>query len=216
MNTDPREVYKKILVKLIPEASVETIAEWILRYNFNLKITRSRASKFGDYTPPSKRSRHLITINHDLNPYNFLITLVHEVAHLVTHEKHLTRIHQVKPHGIEWKNEFQHLIQPFMHRDIFPEEVLTVLHKYMRNPAASSCSDISLLRVLRKYDKEPSRLLHLEELPAGSIFKAGSERMFTKGKKHRVRFECTEMHTQRKYLFHPLAEVEPVYRTLFE
>ncbi len=213
---DPREGYRKVLLKLIPEGAVDQIADWILLYNFNLKITKPRASKFGDYTPPVKHNRHLITINHDLNPYNFLITLVHEIAHLVTHDKYLTMIHRLKPHGMEWKNEFKKLIRPFMHAHIFPEDVLVVLHTYMQNPAASSCSDVSLLRVLRRYDKHQTKRVHLEELPPGSMFKAGTNRLFTKGKKQRIRFECTEVKTNRKYLFHPLAEVEPVYRTLFD
>lgn len=215
-NSDPRENYKKVLVKLIPEPAVDTIADWILHYNFNLKITESRASKFGDYTSPSKHNRHLITINHDLNPYNFLITLVHEIAHLVTYQKYEIIYRRIKPHGIEWKNEFQSLIKPFLKEEVFPKEVLVVLINYMQNPAASSCSDVHLLRVLRNYDKKKHNRVHLEELPYKSVFKLGQTRMFEKGQKLRVRFECIEINTKRKFLVHPLAEVEPVYQTLFD
>ena len=168
---DPKENYKKILVKLIPEKAVDVIADWILHYNFNLKITPSRATKMGDYTAPSKHTRHLITINHDLNPYNFLITLVHEIAHLVTFQKYHLIFRNVKPHGIEWKNEFQTLIKPFLNQEIFPADVLVSLQAYMQNPAASSCSDMHLLRTLRNYDLKKSNKVHLEELPYKSIFK---------------------------------------------
>jgi hypothetical protein len=215
-NTDPKENYKKVLVNLIPEKAVNTIADWILHYNFNLKITPSRASKFGDYTAPSKHNRHLITINHDLNPYNFLITLVHEIAHLVTFQKYQLIYRSIKPHGVEWKNEFQTLIKPFLNEEIFPSDVLKSLISYMQNPAASSCSDVQLLRILRNYDKRKTNKVHLEEIPYKSVFKLGSERLFQKGQKLRVRFECIEIKTKRKYLVHPLAEVEPVSQTLFD
>ena len=215
-NHDPKENYKKVLVKLIPEKAVDKIADWILHYNFNLKITPTRATKMGDYTAPSKHNRHLITINHDLNQYNFLITLVHEIAHLVTFQKHQLIIRTVKPHGIEWKNEFQTLIKPFLNQEIFPADILNSLQAYMQNPAASSCSDVHLLRILRNYDKKKSNKVHVEELPYKSIFKLGSTRLFEKGKKFRLRFECIEIKTKRKYLVHPLAEVEPVLEALFD
>jgi hypothetical protein len=86
----------------------------------------------------------------------------------------------------------------------------------MQNPAASSCSDVQLLRVLRNYDVKKTNKVHLEEIPYMSIFKLGTERLFQKGQKLRVRFECIEIKTKRKYLVHPLAEVEPVSQTLFD
>ena len=60
------------------------------------KVKKSRSSKYGDYRPPLKGSNHLITINYDMNKYAFLITLVHEIAHLTNWNKHKDK---VKPHG---------------------------------------------------------------------------------------------------------------------
>src|SRR5574337_89035 len=77
---------KTILKKYIPEPAVPLIAEWIYHFNFKLKIKKARLSRFGDYMPPMNGKNHVITVNNDLNPYAFLLTLVHEIAHLRSEE----------------------------------------------------------------------------------------------------------------------------------
>lgn len=195
-----------VLEKYLPEQAVPIIAQWIYKYDFKLKIKKSRSSKYGDYRPPIKGQNHLITINHDLNKYAFLITLVHEIAHLTNFNKHKDT---VAPHGEEWKLEFKILMNFFLHEHIFPEDVFKALKKYMSNPAASSCSDTNLLRVLKKYDERDKTVL-LEELAHGTTFMYGSERIFIKGEQVRKRFQCKEIRTKRMYLFNPLTEVLPV------
>jgi hypothetical protein len=192
------------LKKYLPEQSVPLIAEWIVKYDFKLKIKKERNSRLGDYTSPRNGLNHLITINHNLNPYAFLITLVHEVAHLVTYNQHKD---DVNPHGKEWKQNFRELIQPFLSTDIFPVEVFSALRKYMMNPAASSCSDVQLLRTLKLHD-ENSDTVFLEHLPANAVFLYNGTRVFKKGERIRKRFKCIEISTGAIYLFNPLAEVE--------
>lgn len=194
---------QSILSKYLPEQSVSTIAQWIYKYDFKLKIKKSRSSKYGDYRPPHAGKNHIITINHDLNKYSFLITLVHEIAHLTCYNKYKD---SVSPHGEEWKLEFKMLMNYFLHEHIFPEDVFKALKKYMSNPAASSCSDVNLLRVLKKYDERDKTIL-LEEIAEGSTFMYGSERLFIKGEQIRKRFKCKEVKTKRIYLFNPLTEV---------
>ena len=213
---DHKAKYKEILKSYIPELSVDRMADWILHFNFNLKITENRASKLGDYRAPVHKSRHLITINHNLNKYAFLITLVHEIAHLTTFEKFKSVRRRVLPHGMEWKTEYRNLMRYFLRNEIFPEDVMKALNDYMKNPAASSCADENLLRVLRKYDAKKSATLHIEEIPLGSTFKHGKSRYFVKGEKVRKRFKCEEIGTKRVYLFSPLAEVKLVTQALFE
>lgn len=204
MNQEERN--QSILYKYIPEKAVVTISEWIYKYDFKLKIKKSRASKYGDYRPPVPGENHLITINYDMNPYAFLITLVHEIAHLANWNKHKN---SVLPHGAEWKLEFKILMNYFLYEQIFPEDVSKALKKYMQNPAASSCSDTNLLRVLKKYDKRQDTVL-LEELPEGATFSYNKERTFIKKECIRKRFKCLEIKTKRVYLFNPLTEVEIV------
>ncbi len=194
---------QSILHKYIPEKAVPVISEWIFKYDFKLRIKKSRATKYGDYRPPIKGENHLITINYDMNKYAFLITLVHEIAHLTNFNQHK---HRVKPHGEEWKTHYKILMQQFLIPDIFPPDVIGALVNYMSNPAASSCSDINLLRVLKKYDVRQHTVL-LEELAEGVKFMYNKNRYFIKGEQVRKRFKCTEVPSNRVYLFNPLAEV---------
>lgn len=192
-----------ILQKYIPENAVPVVAEWVYKFDFKLKIKKSRSTKFGDYRPPINGSNHQITVNHNMNRYAFLITLIHEVAHLHTYNKHKDR---VKPHGMEWKESYKQLMAPFLNTDIFPHDIVNSLNKYMTNPAASSCSDIELLRTLKKYDEGQQGIL-LEELVHGKVF-IYNNREFARGERIRKRFKCVELKTKTVYLFSPLTEVE--------
>src|SRR4051812_28177330 len=170
-----------VLSKYMPVPAVELCAKWIVQKNIHLKLTRGRASKFGDYMPLSPGEGHRITVNHDLNKYSFLLTFIHEVAHLETFNKFKRR---VDPHGNEWKNEFRVLLKEFVERNIFPADVSAAITSYMQNPAASSCSDINLLRSLRKYDERPNEVVHLEDVPENTVFQLHQSRsglIFKKG-----------------------------------
>lgn len=198
---------QSILFKYIPEKAVETIAEWIYVYDFKLKIKKSRSTKYGDYRPPAKGTNHLITVNYDMNKYAFLITLVHEIAHLTNYNKHKN---SVKPHGEEWKLHFKLLMNRFLNPEIFPDDIILALRKYMNNPAASSCSDTNLLRVLKKYNENENDLVLLEDVPIGKQFTYNDTRQFIRGEQVRKRIKCKEVGSQRVYLFNPITEVAKV------
>jgi hypothetical protein len=176
-----------------------------LDYDFKLKIKKERSTRLGDYTSPRNGSNHLITVNFNLNKYSFLITLVHEIAHLTTFNKHKN---EVLPHGAEWKKNFAELMQPFMNSDVFPVDILYALRRYMQNPGASSCSDKTLLKALKLYDENNSDKIFLEYLPHKTMFLYNGERLFEKGVKIRTRYRCTEVNTGQVYLFNSLTEVE--------
>jgi hypothetical protein len=127
----------------------------------------------------------------------FLITYVHEVAHLYVHLKHGNRI---DPHGDEWKNMFQELMRPLLQESAFPGEILHELHRHMANPKASSFADTSLTKILRTYDKG-EQLITLSDIPEGSIFRIQG-RFFRKGKLRRTRYLCQEIkpRAKRNYL----------------
>lgn len=195
------------LSKYMPQEAAPIISQWINDTHCQFKVTRSRSSKLGDYRAPHQGKPHRISVNHDLNPYAFLITTVHEFAHLKTFQTHQ---HKVKPHGLEWKTNFKNLMDPFLKLQIFPADVIKALNLYMSNPAASSCTDINLFRTLKNYDQIKSELLHIEDIPYNSVFHYTNGRQFRKGKKLRKRYECIELTSEKKYLFHPLAEVRLV------
>ncbi len=211
---------KSILRKYLPERSVDIIAEWIYKYNFKLKVKRSRSTKIGDYMPPHDGKNHTVTVNHDLNKYAFLITLVHEIAHLATWERYKGR---VNPHGKEWKLEYSRLLNYFLQNDkllneeekLFPLEISTALQKHILNPSAASTSDLHLSRVLKKFDSDPETL-QLERIAAGSTFRIAhskttlSEEKYIKGEKRRTRFRCIQVQSKREYLIHALCNVKLV------
>ena len=136
--------------KYIPSKALDTCIDWIVDYKIAVRITKSRATKYGDYRPPGDGRGHRISINHDLNKYAFLLTFTHEVAHLVTYNKFRSR---AEPHGLEWKYEFKKLMLPILRTGVFPADLVKAINSYLVNPAASSCSDINLMRALSKYDK---------------------------------------------------------------
>ena len=203
-----REEILKVLAKYLPGNAVEACADWLIRYKVKLKITRSRFSRYGDYTSPTHNSGHVITINHNLNKYFFLLTLIHELAHLLCHEKYRGRN---SPHGTEWKNEFIRLLDPVSERKFFPPDLVHAISGYMSNPMASSCSDINLMRALKKYDEgDRKNIYHLEDLPENSVFCLTDEKKkkhYRKGEKLRKRYSCIEVQTGLKYFVSPVAEV---------
>jgi len=197
----------KVLEKYLPAEAAPLIARWIDYFKCEFKISRNRNSKFGDYRSPYGGKGHRISVNYDLNPYAFLVTTVHEFAHLHTWNEHKQT---AKPHGTEWKNNFKKMMQPFFEKDIFPADIKKAIINYLDNPAASSCSDLNLYRSLRKYDppKESETILTVEKIPIKALFKLKDGRVFRKDEKLRKRFKCTEVATRRVYLFSPVAEVE--------
>ena len=195
------------LSQYIPVEAAPFCAELIIKYAVHVKITRIRSSKYGDYTPPHNGQGHKITISFTTNKFSFLVTLLHELAHMLTEEKYA---HQnVAPHGEEWKAEFRKLLHDCRYDGIFPPDLNKAIINYACNPAASSCSDPGLMRALRKYGKDlPSSFL-LEELPENTIFALSSGKKFKKGRKLRKRYECVEISTKKLYLVDALAEVVP-------
>ena len=194
----------KILREYLPVEAAPIIAAWIEDFRCQFKISRSRSSKFGDYRPPYNGHGHRISVNHNLNPYAFLVTTVHEFAHLKTWNEYQRK---AKPHGSEWKANFRTLMEPFFDMQLFPEDIRSAVLSYLNNPAASSCSDLNLFRALRSYDQTASGVHTVESLPLNAVFHLKDKRVFRKNGLVRKRFKCTEVKTGRVYLFNPLAEV---------
>ena len=196
----------EILVEYLPKKSVKQVMKWIVQKKVHLKITRGRRSKLGDYRPPVNYSNHRISVNHDLNKYSFLITFVHEMAHLNVWEIHQNK---VSPHGIEWKAEYRKLMKVVLKNNIFPNDIHQVLSQSIVNSKASSTSELQLTRVLKKYDAN-SFGISLEDIPENSIFQTESGVQYRKGKKRRTRYLCINLQNNKQYLFHPLSSVVEV------
>lgn len=194
----------EILSKYLPSAAAPIISKWIDEFKCEFKISKSRNSKFGDYRPPYNGKGHKISVNYNLNTYAFLVTTVHEFAHLITWEQYKLK---AKPHGAEWKLNFKKMMHPFFDLDIFPKEVNLAIKAYLNNPAASSCTDLNLYNTLKAFDKQIPGMLTIDKVSENQLFCLKNGRTFKKLEKIRKRYRCVEINTNRVYLFSPIAEV---------
>ena len=195
------------LQNYLPEASASPVLALLQQYKVHLTITKERKSVLGDYRHAHQNAAHRISVNGNLNPYAFLITLVHELAHLVTF---LQYGHRVQAHGREWKQVYKMLLTRFLEMHIFPADILSSLQSSLHNLPASSCADEGLMRVLRRYDEKEEGMLLVEELPEGALFVLDDGKIFKKVQRLRKRFQCTEVKTGKLYLFSPIYEVKKV------
>ena len=193
----------RILKNYLPEAALDKVLELFYRHPCHLKIVNSRRTKHGDFRVLPGRN-YQISINYDLNKYRFLLTLIHELAHLVTYVKH----RRVKPHGTEWKHNFRELMLPFLNPGVFPDELLPILAHYLRNPKASTDTDLKLSAALKRYDDKPAAPV-IADLKENNKF-VHNNKIYRLGEKRRTRYVCTELHTGKKYLFHQHAEIKPL------
>jgi hypothetical protein len=195
----------------LPESTHGYVAGLLAAHPVDVRLSRPRRTKLGDHRAPTAlRRRHRISVNDDLNPYAFLTTLLHEIAHAATWESHRARIRRVRPHGREWKVEFERVLQPVVAGRMLPDDINAALRRAMQNPAAATCSDRDLMLALARYDAVDSGLVFVESLTAGTIFRTDGGRLFRLGPKLRSRYRCIEQRTGREYRMHPLCRVAPV------
>ncbi len=193
----PEEVFQRF----VPEAAITYCVQLYAAHNFVFKIKKSRQSKLGDYRFDHRLGQQTITINNDLNPYAFLITYLHEVAHLTAFERFGRRI---RPHGKEWQNEFKELAQPVLSEEVFPPYVLQALRQYFSKPKAASCSDPLLHETFRKFDGAP--ITFLKDLSSGDVFEFRGQ-SYKKIETKRTRSICCQLETGKRYLIPEMAEV---------
>ena len=196
----------------VPAEAVDYCIQLWDEKSFSFTLSRTRSSCYGNHSFRADRG-HLITVNHELKPHAFLLTYVHEVAHLRTFEdnkqrflqKLMRRSTKIDPHGEEWKRSFQLLMQPILNENFFPAPILKPLQEYMANPKASSVSYHPLAKVL-----------HLEQ--EGGVFLSDiiDNQLFTfrgvtfkRIEKRRTRILCEDVNTKKRFLIAAIARVEP-------
>jgi SprT protein len=203
----PKESPLQQLNDYLPEGSFDDVAAYLHEYKVHLTVTRERKTVLGDYRNSVLNRNHRISVNGNLNKYSFLITLLHELGHLLAFEKYGNKI---PPHGTQWKNEFGKILARFITKKIFPHDIEAELLRSLKNPAASSCAEAGLLRILKKYDPHKPGFYFIEELSPNSFFKVKGGKIFNKGNKIRKRYLCKEVSSGKLFLFSPVAEVELV------
>jgi hypothetical protein len=189
-----------------PESSLPYVKRWFRKYNFDFVITPHRSSKYGDFRPYGKNGYPQISVNGNLNTYQFLITFVHEITHLVIWQQYQNK---VKPHGKEWKNLFSKGLIYLIEKNVFPNDIREEVFEYALNPTASSASSHVLFKALRKYNIANNTKLLLNEIPVNKKFKVNNKTFIVK-KKLRTRYLCKEVFTGKDYYISGLAEVDIV------
>ena len=202
-------VFQNTIKRYVPEATVSYCSELWLLHKFKFIVKKKRASKLGDYSYDRLLNQHTITVNGDLNPYAFLITYLHEIAHLITGVRYGFR---VKPHGEEWKSSFKEVLYPILREEVFPVNVIAPLYDYIVNPKATSCSDMSLLKALGEHDEH--KLAFLSDVKLTETFRF-NKKYFRKDSIVRTRAICTELGSNKKYYVPLAAQVEVLQTGLF-
>jgi len=185
--------------------SEELVGNWLITSPVPVFLSKTRRSKHGDFRVPRNGKQAYITINHDLHPVEFLVTLAHEIAHYRNWTRYGRR---VKPHGQEWRNEFRAMLAEVLKAEILEKEVAAeVVQHYFKRVLIGSGTSEKLNRLLGK-TQENSNVLHVSDLPEGARFTLRSGKTFIKGKKLRKRYQCCDAFSSRIYTVHPMAEVK--------
>lgn len=202
----PKRTKREILQKYLPEGTIDVILLYFATYKVKFKVVKPRKTKLGDFRSVPNGGTPEITVNGDLNQYSFLVTTVHEFAHLKTF---LEYKFSVQPHGKEWKKNFVELMIPVLDLKVLPKDVENALIQSFTNVKASSCTDANLYRVLRNYDDlNPGEIL-LEQISKNSTFVL-QNKSYRKGPLRRTRFLCEELESGKSYLINALAIIKPI------
>lgn len=173
-------------------------------YKFRFRIVKPRRTRLGDFRVlPHNQTQ--ITVNTNLNPYAFLITYVHEVAHAAVHQQYILqrRIRSVKPHGKAWQTAFQQLLKPLLTEAVFPAAILHPLEHYIANPGATTYSHPALMLALRQFDAHPVATINqdrvlLRDVVEGNAFKL-AQKTYVRGTLRRTRVVCKEVASGKSY-----------------
>ena len=198
----------------LPPKAVDYCQHLWQQYGFHLHIAKPRRTRLGDFRVlPGRQTK--ITVNANLNPYAFLITYVHEVAHADVYAQYgmQRKNSPLKPHGKAWQLAFQRLMLPLLTETVFPDAILTPLRQYLNRPAATTYASPALMLAIRQFDGDkptgqPANKRLLRDLPEGSVFQL-SQKLYVRGTLRRTRIVCKESVTGKSYaiLAHALVTV---------
>ncbi|RYD55684.1 MAG: hypothetical protein EOP56_15310 [Sphingobacteriales bacterium] len=203
-----QETSIRVLEHFLPKGTFDLVAPYFQDHTIHLTLTRERKSVLGDYRHPTRDvPQHRVSVNINLNPYSFLITLLHELAHMLTFNQFA---HKASPHGQEWKTQFRHTLMPFVGKNIFPPDVEKALTSYLQNPAASTCTDPNLYKALYRYDERKPGYKLVDDIPVGQRFETEDGKTYEKLEHLRTRSRCRNLQTKKMYLFPGIVEVKQI------
>lgn len=194
--------------KHIPPSAWKYVLDLLLEYPVVVRVVPRRLTKLGDYRPPHlDEHHHRITVNDDLNIYAFLVTLLHELAHLRVTIVHAAETQRPRPHGPEWKREFTAIVKPVIDESMVPSDLCVALAASLQRPRAATRSDRLLALALSQYDQTVDNTVYVEQLELGAYFQLHDGRQFILGDRVRSRYRCIELSSGVGFHIHYLARV---------
>lgn len=204
----------EVIRQHLPHAAWRYVHDLLRECPVEVRVVPHRATKLGDHRPPSRNEPwHRITMNEDLNEYAFLVTLLHEVAHLRVSTKRKEGakrgegVKREQPHGRGWQREFAAVIDPVIEGSMVPRELAVALTASLQRPRAATCSDRKLLLALSRFDSGNDQFLYVEQLDVGEWFQMQNGRRFVLGNRLRSRYQCIEVESGVEFRVHSLARV---------
>ncbi len=199
--------HKQILLQYFPEETIGQVSSMLKKHAVQLKITRERVSKLGDYRPPFQNLNHRITVNGNLGKHLLYLVFLHEMAHLIIWNRYGK---SVSPHGPQWKQEFGSMLKQAVYLGYLPENLKIPVAAFADNVKATFAADPILWKNLKSLDERLASEITIEDIPADTFFMAANGRFFKKEEKLRKRYRCFCLNNKRRYLFHPMAVIKPV------
>jgi SprT protein len=202
-----KELIEENFKQFVPKEFASYCADLLLHYKVKMTITKERNSKNGDYRPPLRKGQHEVTVNHNLNPYLFLLVYVHEMAHVKTWEDYKNK---ALPHGMEWKKNFKLMTLPILESGNLPSDIQAALVKFFVKTPATFIADTHLTKVLKRYDTENITFssITLDNIPLGTKFKLKNGLAFEKKERLRTWYLCRELRTDKIYRVKGNAEIQ--------
>jgi SprT protein len=197
------EQEKAMLAEHLPNRSVDYIHSLFKKYPCNFKIVPPRKGKLGDCRYPMYNQEAQITVNGNLSKLQFLITTIHEFAHLKTF---LDKGKRVTPHGAEWKANYVLLFQPVINSELIEQSEIEVIKKHLSSPSATSCNDEYLSEYFHAEKHENDESTLLKNIPSGAHFEFNG-RLFIKGNLVQKKFIIYDADNHRDYRLSGLANV---------
>lgn len=161
----------------------------------------------GDYRAPVNGGIHRISVNGDLQPYAFLVTLAHELAHLIIWERHRRK---VLPHGDEWKEQFRQMLRELLQVEAFGDDISEVVRHFAFDRISYRMFNMHFERLVHHITPDTAGEMILADLPPEARFVIHNGRGFIKKERVRTRFRCQDLRNGRIYLISPLAKVRPI------
>jgi SprT protein len=132
------------LSQFVPSQFATFCKEIRQSHKFKVILTSRKSNRLGVFRV--RGGEMSIQMYTGLQPYGFLFTYLHEVAHLRIHllEEHYGK--DYKSHGPEWQEQFRQLVNAVL--PYWPEETKAILTRHMRSPRASASADPELYNAL--------------------------------------------------------------------